>query len=114
MANLLIDALDPLGRRVTCDLKAWDHVCKHHPEFLDPDMPAAVAKTIREPAFITDGKAPGKAHAYYGPAPFPFRATEMIKVAVKLGRRERGYVMTAYVVTAAPPEEGVVWRKETS
>jgi hypothetical protein len=110
----LIDAVDPLGRRVTCDKKAWDHVCKKHPEFDDPEMPSAVADTIQKPKFITDGKDPGKAQAYYGPAPFPFRATEMIKVAVKLGRASRGYLMSTYIVTGAPPEEGVLWPKVTS
>jgi hypothetical protein len=108
----VIEAVDPLGRRVTCDDKAWGHICKGHSEFLDPGMPDEVAKAIHEPKFITDARQPGKAQAYYAPAPFPYRATEMIKVAVKLGKRMRGFVMTAYLVTAAPPEESLLWQKE--
>jgi len=108
----LIDAVDPLGRRVTCDDKAWEHICKGHPEFLDPGMPDEVAKAIHEPGFITDAKQPDRAQAYYIPAPFPYRATEMVKVAVRLSKKMRGFVMSAYIVTAAPPEEVVLWRRE--
>lgn len=82
-----------------------------HPEMDIYGVEDEINRAISDPQVVTDGREPGRKHAYYAPAPFGFRSSDLIKVLASLSGTGRGYLNSAYIVTAIGQNESVLWAK---
>jgi hypothetical protein len=94
--NVLVEAIDPEGRRVVLDQRVWDHMLKEHPEI--GAHRASVMATITAPEHRRPDPRPGR-ERYWRRGLGPSR---WLLVVVDFGS-DPARVVTAYGNRKDPP-----------
>jgi len=90
----LFEALDPEGRRITCDHNQWfAHILAGHPELKDGLQ--AVKNVIEQPLFICDDADHEDRIVYYQRQP---TGPLYLRVVAKLTTNDEGQVWTAHLM----------------
>ncbi len=107
---LVVDAIDPRGRRVQCSLADWQaHVLAARGQTFD-SYRWHVNRAIAQPDQITQDRDDPRRECYYASGLLPLKV-KYLKVVAKKGRFRKSWLVTAHPATDLKKGETRIWPK---